>query len=219
MDRARNSLEGLYCADRLQAEASPSETFEVANSSLARHQKNPTRAQAGRTQGRGHGDRSTGRGALRSTHTNPNGNVCVCSECSKGLPVDDKGPVLVVLLLGYPHGRHRRQRAKDGTAQPRRVLALRQGEHLDSWGCRLGIEGVCSHNAEGCRLGIQGCSLNAERGAGRVHEVVAWVHRGVARLWFGMRRAERRQLLTQPLLQARGESWGKTRVGVRVRVR
>eukprot|EP00964_Phaeocystis_antarctica_P096130 scaffold62494_cov40-Phaeocystis_antarctica.AAC.2 len=42
---------------------------------------------------------------------------------------------------------------------------------------------------------------------------------GVAHLWFGMRRAERRQLLTQPLLQARGESWGKTRVGVRVRVR
>ena len=95
--------------------------------------------------------------------------------------MDDKGPVLVVLLLGDPHGRHRRQRAKDGTAQPRRVLALRQGEHLDTWGCRLGIEGVCSQNAEGCRLGIQGCSLDAERGAGRVHEVVAWVHRGVAR--------------------------------------
>ena len=134
--------------------------------------------------------------------------------------MDDKGPVLVVLLLGYPHGRHRRQRAKDGTAQPRRVLALRQGEHLDTWGCRLGIEGVCSQNAEGCRLGIQGCSLDAERGAGRVHEVVAWVHRGVART-LGLACDGPSGVSSSHSLSCRpgGESWGKTRVGVRVRVR
>merc|ERR1712182_100804 len=50
---------------------------------------------------------------------------------SEALPVHDRRPALVVLLLRDPHLLERRQRRQDRPADPHRVLPLRRRDHLD----------------------------------------------------------------------------------------